>query len=86
MNFTLFHVHHNALELSIGHFQTPKDQGYLKLTQNFEIFDIAKHQKCPFLNQKNLLCTGLKLSTEQGYIQFQSNHAYLGDTTEFLYK
>ena len=53
---TLFHVHHNALELSIGHFQTPKDQGYLQLTQNFENFDIAKHQKCPFLNQKSPLC------------------------------
>ena len=42
INFTLFHVHHNTLELSIGHFQTHKDQGYLKLTQNFENFDIAK--------------------------------------------
>ena len=60
INFALFHVHYNTLELSIWHFQTPKDQGYLKLTQKFENFDIAKHQKCPFLNQKKTRCLGLK--------------------------
>ena len=36
----------------MGQFQTPKDQGYLKLTQKFQKFDIAKPQKCPFLSQK----------------------------------
>ena len=58
INFTLFHVQPYTLELSIRHFQTPKDQGYLKLTQKFEKIDIAQPQKCPFLNPKNPLCFG----------------------------
>ena len=57
INFTLFHVQPYTLELSIRHFQTPKDQGYLKLTQKFEKIDIAQPQKCPFFNPKNPLCS-----------------------------
>ena len=40
-NFTLFHAHPHTLEFSFGHFQTPKEQGYLKFTQKFEDLDIA---------------------------------------------
>ena len=36
-----FHVQHDTLGSSFGHFQTPKDQGYLKFTLNFEDLDIA---------------------------------------------
>ena len=57
INFTLFHVQPYTLELSIRHFQTPKDQGYPKLTQKFEKIDIAQPQKCPFFNPKNPLCS-----------------------------
>ena len=60
-NFTLFHVQPYTLELSIRHFQTPKDQGYLKLTQKFEKIDIAQPPKCPFFNPKNPLCPPLFL-------------------------
>ena len=51
-----FYVHPNTLELFMRHFQTPKDQSYLKLTQEFEKFDISKPQKCPILNQIIPLC------------------------------
>jgi len=56
INFTLFHVQPYILELSIRHFQTPKDQGYLKLTKKFQKIDIAQPPKCPFFNPKNPLC------------------------------
>ena len=49
----------------MGHFQTPKDQGYLKLTPKFEKFDIVELKKCPFLNPKNPLWNGWKINAFQ---------------------
>ena len=49
-------------------FSDPKDQGYLKLTQNFENFDIAKHQKCQLLNQKKPLCHGWNFITPPSFL------------------
>ena len=67
INFTLFHVQPYTLELSMRHFQTPKDQGYLKLTQKFEKIDIAQPQKCPFFNPKNPLCYGANLKHQYDF-------------------
>ena len=77
INFTLFHVQPYTLELSMRHFQTPKDQGYLKLTQKFEKIDIAQPQKCPFFNPKNPLCIDTKTNMDQLLNQHYENGVIL---------
>ena len=58
----LFSLHPHTLELSFGHFQTLKDQGYQKFTQKIDDFDIAEtpkmsvfEQNKPTVRQCNLL-------------------------------
>ena len=54
----LFSLHPHTLELSLGHFQTLKDQGYQKFTQKIDDFDIAETPKMSVFEQKNptVLC------------------------------
>ena len=52
----LFSLHPHTLELSFGHFQTLKDQGYQKFTQKIDDFDIAETPKMSVFEQKNPLC------------------------------
>ena len=49
----LFSLHPHTLELSFGHFQTLKDQGYQKFTQKIDDFDIAETPKMSVFEQKN---------------------------------
>ena len=49
----LFSLHSHTLELSFGHFQTLKDQGYQKFTQKIDDFDIAETPKMSVFEQKN---------------------------------
>ena len=48
----LFSLHPHTLELSFGHFQTLKDQGYQKFTQKIDDFDIAETPKMSVFEQK----------------------------------
>ena len=48
----LFSLHPHTLELSIGHFQTLKDQGYQKFTQKIDDFDIAETPKMSVFEPK----------------------------------
>ena len=48
----LFSLHPHTLELSFGHFQTLKDQGYQKFTQKIEDFDIAETPKMSVFEPK----------------------------------
>ena len=48
----LFSLHPHTLELSFGHFQTLKDQGYQKFTQKTDDFDIAETPKMSVFEQK----------------------------------
>ena len=57
----LFSLHPHTLELSIGHFQTLKDQGYQKFTQKIDDFDIAETPKMSVFEQNK--------PTVQGYLQ-----------------
>ena len=54
----LFSLHPHTLELSFGHFQTLKDQGYQKFTQKIDDFDIAETPKMSVFEQKKptVLC------------------------------
>ena len=49
----LFSLHPHTLELSFGHFQTLKDQGYQKFTQKIDDFDIAETPKMSVFEPKN---------------------------------
>ena len=51
-NLCLFSLHPHTLELSFGHFQTLKDQGYQKFTQKIDDFDIAETPKMSVFEQK----------------------------------
>ena len=57
----LFSLHPHTLELSFGHFQTLKDQGYQKFTQKIDDFDIAETPKMSVFEQKNPLCNPKKI-------------------------
>ena len=48
----LFSLNSRTLELSFGHFQTLKDQGYQKFTQKIEDFDIAETPKMSVFEQE----------------------------------
>ena len=48
----LFSLHPHTLELSFGHFQTLKDQGYQKFTQKIDDFDIAETPKMSVFEPK----------------------------------
>ena len=52
----LFSLHPHTLELSFGHFQTLKDQGYQKFTQKIDDFDIAETPKMSIFEQKKPHC------------------------------
>ena len=48
----LFSLHPHTLELSLGHFQTLKDQGYQKFAQKIDDFDIAETPKMSVFEPK----------------------------------
>ena len=56
----LFSLHPHTLELSFGHFQTLKDQGYQKFTQKIDDFDIAETPKMSVFEPKKPTVLGLK--------------------------
>ena len=57
----LFSLHPHTLELSFGHFQTLKDQGYQKFTQKIDNFDIAKTPKMSVFEQKKPTVQGYEI-------------------------
>ena len=59
----LFSLHPHTLELSFGHFQTLKDQGYQKFTQKIDDFDIAETPKMSVFEQKNPTVHSFKLGS-----------------------
>ena len=60
----LFSLHPHTLELSFGHFQTLKDQGYQKFTQKIDDFDIAETPKMSVFEQKKPTVHGHKVSVD----------------------
>ena len=72
----LFSLHPHTLELSIGHFQTLKDQGYQKFTQKIDDFDIAETPKMSVFEQKNPTVRGGESSLILGRIIFQKYGTY----------
>ena len=62
----LFSLHPHTLELSFGHFQTLKDQGYQKFTQKIDDFDIAETPKMSVFDQKNPTVHSYNFTTASG--------------------